>query len=234
MGRIRRIFGFQEELRSRILPSTSTFRCFLPALALLALGLPAIAAPEKPEQEWQTFARPADGFTIDLPATWRSIEMSGSELERALMEISKLNPDLRNFVEAADLPNAGLLFFAIDLQSDVDEVRFVTNVNVLIEELPPGISLETYIDAARQQMEPLDSVTAFKSQKIELADGRPAGRLDYHMGVDSSSKLTMAITQIFAISSKGAVVFTFSTVPQLSAEYRRDFDGMIQRLRVLD
>lgn len=215
--------------------STTTFRCFLGALVLVSVA--AFAEPAaKTEAGWQTFSRPADGFSVALPASWQPFELSAADMQASLDQVAARNPELaRAFSgQLSTMAASGIKFFAIDAGVDFAKVGFATNLNVLIDRVSPTVALADYLEANHRQLESMDSIVKpVKRREIQLG-GHPAGIFEYQMVLDPRAGTKVAITQVFAVTPKGGMVFTFTTLPQLAGEYRRPFADMIGRLRILE
>lgn len=213
----------------------NTFRCFL--LALVLVWAPVFAAPAPPRGAgWQSFSRPADGFSVELPAAWQPLELSAADMQASLDQVAARNPELaRAFSgQLTTMAASGIKFFAIDAGVDFAKIGFATNLNVLIDRVSPTVALSDYLEANKRQLETIDSVEKpVKWREIQLG-GHPAGLFEYQMALDPKTGSKVTITQVFAISPKGALVFTFTTLPQLAGEYRQVFADMIGRLRILD
>ena len=215
--------------------STTTFRCFFGALVLVSAA--AFAAPAaEGEAGWQKLSRPADGFAVQLPPGWKAVDLSAADFQGSIDKILAGSPELVAAFgdQLPAMAASGVKLFAVDVKTDFTKVGFATNLNVLIDTVSPQIRLEDYLEANRRQLEALEIVDKpLKWKKIELGQ-HPAGFFEYRMLLDPKTGSKVAITQVFAISPKGALVFTFTTLPQLTGEYRRVFADMIERLQILE
>lgn len=197
----------------------------------------AFAEPAaKTEAGWQTFSRPADGFSVALPASWQPFELSAADLQASLDQMAARNPELAQTLggQLTAMAASGIKFFALDTGVDFAKIGFATNFNVLIDRVSPTVALDDYLEASQRQMEAIESIEKpLKRRKIQLGN-HPAGVFEYQMVLDPRNGTKVNITQVMAITPKGGMVFTFTTVPQLAAEYRRVFADMIGRLRILE
>lgn len=218
-----------------MLISANTIRRLL--LALVLVGAPAFAAPAPPRGAgWQSFSRPAEGFSVELPPGWKAIDLSATDLQDSINQMMTASPELAEAFgdQLPAMAASGVKLFAVDTQTDFAKVGFATNFNVLIDTVSPQIRFEDYLEANRRQLEALEIVDKpVKAKTIQLGK-HSAGLFEYRMALDPKTGSKVAITQVFAISPKGALVFTFTTLPQLEGEYRQVFADMIGRLRILE
>ena len=118
------------------------------------------------------------GFSIAVPESWRTISADefgdGGEWESVVTETPALAP----YAQAFQGPDSVLKFVAVD--PNVQD-EFATNLNVIVEELPAGATLDDYEQAFVSQLESLPNlVGAIDRQRVELPAG-PALRASYRL-----------------------------------------------------
>ena len=218
-----------------MLTAANTIRCLL--LASVLVWAPAFAAPASSRGAgWQLVSHPAEGFSVELPLGWKAIDLSAANLQGSINQTLAASPELAAAFgdQLPAMAASGVKLFAVDTQTDFAKVGFATNLNVLIDTVSPQIRIEDYLEANRRQLEALEIVDKpVKAKTIQLGK-HSAGLFEYRMVLDPKTGSKVAITQVFAISPKGALVFTFTTLPQLEGKYRQVFADMIGRLRILE
>ena len=122
-----------------------------------------------------------------------------------------------------------LKFAAVDPNVQDD---FATNLNVIVEELPAGTTLDDYEEAFVSQLQSLPNVVgAIDRQRVELPAG-PALRASYKLTLTTSGKTWTVSTRQYALVEEGrAFILTYTTLPA-QALLRRPFTRSAQSLRL--
>ena len=170
------------------------------------------------------------GLSIAVPESWRTISADefseGGEWEDVVTETPALAP----YAQAFQGPDSVLKFAAVD-PSVQDE--FATNLNVIVEELPAGTTLDDYEQAFVSQLESLPNlVGAVDRQRVELPAG-PALKASYKLTLLTSGKTWTVSTRQYALVDEGrAFILTYTTLPDQAAAYEDTFARSAESLRL--
>jgi hypothetical protein len=162
------------------------------------------------------------GFALGVPESWNAASVDDFRESGAIEEATRENPNLAPFLEQLRQPNSLIKFVAGDPES---REGFATNVNVIVEELPPGVEAEEYEQA---NLANIRKGLALEGEIDEERVGLPAGealRLEYQHGVGpGGERLTLAVVQYIVTGEGEGYVVTYSTVPEALADYEPQFD----------
>jgi hypothetical protein len=95
---------------------------------------------------WSQYA--TEELSIWLPPGWDG-GAPGSDLDRMLEAMEEANPDFAQYAAAIRQNPEAFLFWGYDLGSDVN---FLTNMNIVKEQLPSSVTVSQYIDLLTQQL----------------------------------------------------------------------------------
>ena len=189
------------------------------------------------EAGWVLYEKPADGFAIALPPTWRQIDMDPQTWQASLDAIKAQNPDLAPLLEGQtrSLLEAGIKFFGFDLAPEALATGVATNVNVLIQSLPAEVSLDFYVQLNVGQLENMPSVVKpVEHRRVQFADGE-AEELRYAMNMvaPSGAALTLWTDQYLFVREKQVYVVTCTTSKDAASQYAETFAKIGQSFRLL-
>lgn len=94
-----------------------------------APAIPVTGGPTTPAG-FSAFHSSADGFTIDIPRTWKAVDPTSPGAQAAMNEIEQANPNLRSAfaMSAIQMAEKGMALMAINPVTDSQ--GFASNVNV--------------------------------------------------------------------------------------------------------
>jgi len=197
---------------------------------------PPVATPTL-EAGWVLYEKPADGFAIALPPTWRQIDMDPQTLGASLDAIKAQNPELAPQLEgqARSLLEAGIKFFGFDLAPEALATGAATNVNVLSQSLPAEVSLDFYVQLSVGQLENMSSVVKpVQQRRVQLAAGE-AEELSYAMNMVAPSGAALALwtDQYLFLQGKAVYVITCTTSQETAPKYTEVFANIGRSFRLL-
>ena len=106
-----------------------------------------------------------------LPDTWVGGDVS-KDLGVIIKRLRDLGPNFEGTAQMLEQNRSAFLFWAFD--SKIGDSGFLTNVNVVTEQVPSTVSIDTYLDAAIKQLP-----SGFRAIERGLASigGYEAGRI---------------------------------------------------------
>ena len=175
-------------------------------------------------------AVPGIGFSIGVPAGWQAIDYRQVAKSDAFERLTKENPSLAQLLRAIRDPNSGVRFFAADPRTTNG---FATNINLVVEKIPDGITAKLYAESATRQLVTLSNVIRpVRSRSIQLPAG-PAARLRYGIRFSVGGRqVVVAITQYLLVRRTQAFVTTYTTLPALSARLAPVFEASARSIRL--
>ena len=193
-------------------------------LALLAAASAEAAAP------LVRHAVPGLGFSIGVPSTWKAVDYRQVATSDVADRLAKENPNLRQLIHAIRDPQSGVRFFA----ADPNAVNgFATNVNVVVEKVPAGVTAAVYANAAFNQLSRVPNVVRpVRRQAVQLPAG-PSTRLRYGLRFSLGGKqIVVAITQYALVRGTQAFVVTYTTVPTRASKLSSLFEASARSIRL--
>jgi len=203
---------------------------------LLSIGCAAPAVTPTPAFElgWRPYDKPAEGFTVALPPTWKPIDIDPQTREAMLKALAEKNPQLAPIVErhtrnmAADVK-----FTAFDLAPAAIATGVMTNLQITKRPLPAEASLPVLIQFNVGALENLENVEKpIAQRRLNL----PAGEgmeLQYRMKAISPTGQAMieAIIQYWMIKGKDLYIMNFTTAAEQAEPYAPIFAKIAQSFR---
>ena len=175
------------------------------------------------------YEKKQEGFAISLPPSWAEFNLDKKALTQTLNIIKEKNPNIDKNYEALfeKIVEGGYIkFFAYDGNSLTS--GFLTNINVMKEQLKFEISLDVYIELTKAQLEKmLNPVT---NRRIKTNSGE--AEVLYYKIITGNQ--VVAITQIIAVKGKEAFVVTLSTSESQAEKYSPVFEKIGQSFEVFD
>lgn len=170
-------------------------------------------------------------FSLGVPKSWTAITREELQKTGALDRFGKDNPAIANVLRGVLKPDSPLKFFALD---PAVEQGFVTNVNVVVEDVPDDTELHDLARGAGQELAALGVARDVKTIRVSLPAG-PALKIAYRMDVRYGSATRAVATLQYALLEDGwSYVVTYSTLPPLAARYASAFEASARSFRLDD
>lgn len=173
------------------------------------------------------------GFAITLPSSWQPVDLSTERMTDSLSAFAGANPQAAALVEEQfqRIANARFTFFAAELSPAILDTGFATNVSLLRQPLPDGITLDFYGQLTAKQVQEKFAVTS----PIALTPGSlPAGKLvalNYTMsGVNGD----IAVTTYLIMQAQTVYDLTFTTTSAQVESYAQTFALIAKSFRLLE
>ena len=173
------------------------------------------------------------GFAITLPNGWQPVDLSTERMTDSLSAFASANPQAAALVEAQlqHIANARFTFFAAELSPTVLDTGFATNVSLLRQPLPNGITLDFYSKLTVSQVQEKFELTA----PIALAPGSlPAGKivaLSYKM---RGANGELAVTTYLIMQAQTVYDLTFTTTSAQAESYAQTFALIAKSFRLIE
>ncbi|MCW6039027.1 hypothetical protein K4A83_22650 [Spirulina subsalsa FACHB-351] len=181
------------------------------------------ATEEATQNGWQTIQ--GNGLALQLPARYQGGNPK-TDLNQLEAQLTAINPAYADRLAGIKENPDAIAFLAFDPQSAATS-GFLTNVNIATENIPSEIGIETYMEAAKEQLAAL--YTLEDSQMVDLKNGKKAGRLVGEIDTDSAK-----IKQLFYMIQEGEQIWIV-TYAATSEEFTRllpEFEQSIQTLEL--
>ena len=153
-----------------------------------------------PVEGYLVYEDEMNGFSISYPEDW---EIAPEEL----------------------FPDTMVAFWAPEACSD-----FITNFNLITEELPSQMSVETYFEAGKRHLRTLEGYTPI-SEKSLTVNGVAAIK---HFCTWEPEGETVQLMQVCLVDNTTAWILSFTTVPACWDQYETTFDDMAETFQVLN
>ena len=173
---------------------------------------------------------PSIGFSIGVPSNWKAVDYRQVATSDVADRLATENPNLRQIIQAIRDPNSGVRFFA----ADPDTVNgFATNLNVVVEKVPKGVTAAVYADAAVGQLGGVPNVLRpIRRQAVQLPAG-PSARIRYGIRFSVGGKqIVVAITQYALVRGTKAFVVTYTTLPSRATKLSTLFEASARSIRL--
>jgi hypothetical protein len=199
-------------------------------LVLTVLVVLVAAAPAEGATPLVRHAVPGTGFSISFPSAWKSIDYRQVATTGLLDRLVRENPSMASLLQALRSPNSGVKLFAFDPKI---ASGFATNLNLVVEQVPPGTTPTRYAAAASVQLSSLPNVIRPIRRRAVLLPAGPSVRLRYGIRFTLAGKrIVTSTTQYVLVGGSTAYVVTYTTLPRLLARYASLFAATARSIRV--
>lgn len=199
-------------------------------LVFTVLGLLVFAAPAEGGAPLVRHAVPGTGFSIGLPSTWRSIDYRQVATTDLLDRLVRENPSMAPLLQGLRNPSTSVKLFAFDPKVSSG---FATNLNLVVQQVPAGTTLEQYAEAAFGQLAQIPNVIRpVRRQSTQLPAG-PCVRARYGIRLTfSGRRIVTSTTQYVLVNGTRAYVVTYTTLPKLLGRYASVIIATARSIRV--
>ena len=188
---------------------------------------PTAEPTEEPavEEEWVTYAVPANGFFLSLPASWREIPLDEETLAGAIETIGVENPEITRYLESGVIQNfllSGASFLGFDLSLDSILMSSPANINIIKEERLAAVSLAFHVETTKGILENFPNVSSLViTDIVELSYGE-VGKLNFEITIilPDGTPLTRDTIQYVFVDGVDIYTLTFSH----DAEFSKMFE----------
>jgi hypothetical protein len=171
-----------------------------------------------------TYSVPSAGFRIALPESWMTFRAQDvfGESEAELERFARENPEFGGLTEALTDPRSPMKLVGFDPETHAD---FATNMNVVVENVPEGLSFDMYAQATEDALRSVGSIGGdLESKTVQLRAG-PARQFSYEAQFTIAGQTQPVATLQYVFVAKGrGYVLSYATLPELADRYRDDFE----------
>lgn len=171
-----------------------------------------------------TYEVKSAAFSVSVPADWTTATPDDLD-EEVLDAYAKENPEIAQFVEVISQPNSPIKLFAFDPEVSAG---FATNLNVIVETVPDGISAEEYFEANVAQIEQLVEPDGIRKERVRLS-AREALHLTYEHRLTGRA---LAADQYVLFGDGRGYVLTYTTVAARAERYAAEFARSARSFRI--
>ena len=169
------------------------------------------------------------GFSLGVPKSWTTITRDELRETGAVERFTRDNPAVAPMLEGVLQPDSPMKFVALAPSADQG---FVTNVNVVVQDVPDDMELQDLERSSAQELEALGVVSGLETSTVSLPAGS-AVKLSYRMQLRYGTATRNVATLQYAFLHNGrSYVVTYSTVPALASGYASTFADSAESLRL--
>ena len=185
---------------------------------------------------WILYDMPTVGLAIAAPPSWSVYSYDESGREKLSEDLKTKAPDvaarLQNVIQGFE-GLGSVMLLGLDVEPP-DGADFVSNVNIIIEEVGPGLDLDTIADLIIQQIQALLPVAGeVEKERIEIP-AADAVVLKYLMDqpLTGGDTARIAVTQYMLINGPQGTVVTFTGPSEGMDDMSMLFEEMIETLEL--
>lgn len=167
------------------------------------------------------------GFTIGVPEGWETASADDVFDEGTLDRMREETPDLAPYLDALSGEDSVIKFIAFDPENSED---FTTNLNVVVEPTPTGISRDEYFEGSRKTIERILGPTDIEEERVDLPAGE-ATRLTYVHSMNAEGLELLAIQYLLYEDSTGYTL-TYTTLPPQRSAREPEFERSARSFRI--
>jgi len=172
---------------------------------------------------------PDHGFSIALPKQWESLDAREALNSDAMKRFRKVNPALGSQVEALTLPDSPIKLIAL---APNKQGGFLTNLNVLVTELPADVSYDEWSSSEVAEIEKVPTVTGLRKEETQLSTGR-ALHVTYRAAFNRPNGRFVALVHQYLVKDDGSLyVLTYTTTPRLEPRLGKVFEQSARTFRL--
>jgi preprotein translocase subunit SecD len=183
------------------------------------------------ETGWVLYEKPAEGFALALPPTWKQIDMEPNTINTDLDLLEESNPEIGKLLkeEAPVMVASGTKFWSVDLDPAAAKVGSLTRIGVVKLHSEIKISLDAlvsgYITLLDDQPGVIKPIT---HQRVELAGG-DAEELRIKTAVTTTNTTTTTVmTQYILIKDQDFYSIEMGTRAEQAEKYAPIFAKIAQ------
>ncbi|MGB3691604.1 MAG: hypothetical protein WA999_02670 [Spirulinaceae cyanobacterium] len=183
---------------------------------------PQVNSPSQAtEASWQKVQ--GEGITLNLPPGFAGGNPS-TDINVLEEQLKTVAPDYENKIELLKQNPGAVALLAFDTQSAPQQG--VTSINVRLEKLDAELTVEDYLEIAKEQISPTYEI---EEERVTAIDGRQAGRI-----LAEAQKNGTQIKQLFYVLQDGETFWlvTYSTTAEEFEKRLPDFEKSIQSIKL--
>lgn len=180
----------------------------------------------------RTFIDHQYGYAISFPVGWLVLELGEGDFEELFAVGAEEFPQFEQFETLADQLGPGGRIVAANFGNVDVDAEFLSNVNVLVLEMP-GISLEFLVEMNAQSVpQLLPGAEVIDTQVITNSLGTELGLISYNYLLSDAGP-EVYFLQAYLLIEGQMVAITGGTTVQLRQELQPVFEGILDSVELL-
>lgn len=168
------------------------------------------------EDGWQTYLYKEDGFSISLPPQWSNLDLGADDLDEMLSLFGDVNPGFEKFISSEYIRNlaaSGIKLMALETSPESLDSGMMTNVNVLVLDLPMDVAFDDYVELSVIQLKNQFGETLALSQERQLLGKAEAEKIEYQMEINNvfGQPVNVIYQQYLMLDGRTQYVMTFTS-----------------------
>ena len=167
---------------------------------------------------------PEHGFAITLPDNWEVVDLTGDLIAESFGRLADQNEGLSELFNNSyfqDLAAVGIKFYAINVDKASIASTTPATINILKQELPVELTLDTYTSLSISQLEQIFDITSEIEQESVKFGQFEGARITYT--TDLADPLGRSITvlnrQYLLLNGSVTYVITLTMAEELAPEF---------------
>ena len=185
---------------------------------------------------WVLYDMPTVGLAIAAPQSWSVYSFDAAGREKLSEELKTRDPDfvaqVENLIQEFE-GQVSMMLLGLDVEPP-DGANFVSNFNIIIEDIGAGLDLDTIADLSVQQIQAFLPVAGgVERERIEIPAG-DAVALTYLMDQQliGGDTARIAVTQYILVNGSQGAAVTFSAPSGGADDMSTLFQDMIETLEL--
>ncbi len=177
------------------------------------------------------------GFSIALPPEWFVLDLSSDDFSEMLGLVAGQNESLSFFSEdyVQALVASGMKFYAV--QGDVNSLSnpIPISINILQQEVPPGLSLDQLVAVTAAQLESIFDLTSEMEQAPVMLGAEEGVMVSYSMGLVTAVGVEAEArnTQYFIAGDDYVFIVTLGMGTDLVDEYLESSRTAVETFQIV-
>jgi hypothetical protein len=169
----------------------------------------------------------SSGFSVGVPPGWETVSADDRPTKAELEELFADDPQIQPFLDAMSGEDSLIKFMALD--SDAAG-GFPTNLNVVVESPPSGVTQEQYWEATRDQIDRVFAEIDVEFDQASLPAGN-ALRLSYDHS-RTPTGVQVSVIQYVLFEGGTGYTLTYTTLPDERSSRTQEFERSARSFRV--
>ncbi len=191
------------------------------------------AGSEGQLEGWTRYEQADEGFAISLPPGWQQMDLDPQTVRESMQNVLKDNPQMAEALgeQAQSMAASGVKFWGFDMSDLSSDSPSVTNVNVLVTDVPENVTLDQYEQVNAEQLEQM--ATDVKHERVNLPAGE-AIKFTSTLGTSTQSgSIQQSLTQYALLESGKSYIITFTTEASKLAGNAQTFQKIAESFELL-
>ncbi|MBI3329559.1 MAG: DUF4124 domain-containing protein [Nitrospinae bacterium] len=198
-------------------------------------------APSGTPPGWTFYQKPAEGFSIALPSTWKQLEMTAQPLDATLKAVAEKNPRLIPLLEwqarylvafGGKLSGSGGKFIGFDPAPGPTVAGYAAHIHAFKVPLSEQMPLNLLVQLVMNHLENrVDVAKPISHRRVNLT-GSEGEKVQYRVSGSTDPAPAMAITQFLLSKGQDVYTVTLTTTADQAEKYAPIFEKIGQSFRV--